>query len=54
MQQPPLSEKDMGTKREFDARLAEEAMRYCTRSKERWFDVVPMDDGGLQALLFKR
>ncbi len=45
MQQPPLSEKDMRTKREFDARLAEEAMRYCTRCKERWFDVVPMDDG---------
>ncbi len=45
MQQPPLSEKDMRTKQEFDARLAEEAMRYCTRCKERWFDVVPMDDG---------
>ena len=40
-----LSQEDAAIREEFNARLAAEQMRYCTRCKERWFDVEPFENG---------
>ena len=43
-QESPLSASDLAIKKEFDSELAKEEMRFCSRCKERWFDIQLQED----------